>query len=198
MTKVLKAKYIPNCSFWTTSNTASKSIFWSSIMQIKHYLHDNCTIQIHNGASSIWSTPWCPLWNTIHDHINFPITIDKLLNNISEPWDTSLLSRIFDKQATRCIANMPVVPSDCDDRLRWVPTKIGACSTKEAFLFLNNDMQVEILQQGARGISPQALNILTRVWKHKLIPPCTKTFTWRLIRRALATGQREGNLSSKT
>lgn len=73
----------------------------------------------------------------------------------------------------------------------------GACSSKEAFLFLNNDMQVEILQQGARGISPQALNILIRVWRHKLIPPCTKTFTWRLIRRALAIGQRAGNLSSK-
>lgn len=37
LTKVLKAKYFPNYSFWTASNTASKSIFWSSIMQIKHY-----------------------------------------------------------------------------------------------------------------------------------------------------------------
>lgn len=173
-------------------------------MQIKHYLHNNCTLQIHNGASSIWSTPWCPLWNSIHDHINLHVTVEKLPNNISDlwvpqtqAWDTNLLSHILDDQAVRCIASTPVVPSSSADRLRWIPAKKGTCSSKEAFLFLNNNMQVQMLQQGARGISSQALDILTRVWKHKLIPPRTKTFTWRLIRRALATVQRAGNLSSK-
>jgi hypothetical protein len=38
---------------------------------------------------------------------------------------------------------------------------------------------------------------MKRIWKHKTISPCIKTFCWRLIRRALATGQRAGSLSPK-
>lgn len=174
-------------------------------MQIKHYLHENCIIQIHNGSSSIWSTPWCPVWNSIHEHINLPITIDKLPNSISElwlpqsqDWDINLLSRIFDEQATRCIVNLPVVPSDENVILRWVPGKKNLyCSTKDAFCFLLNDVQDNIVENGARGISAQALNILKRIWKNKAISPCIKTFSWRLIRRALATGQRAGRLSQR-
>lgn len=44
---VLKAKYYPNSSFWTAIST---------------------------GNSSIWSTPWCPVWNNIHDHMLLPVT----------------------------------------------------------------------------------------------------------------------------
>lgn len=58
-------------------------------------------------------------------------------------------------------------------------------------------MHVQVNQQGTRGISPQALNILRRAWKHKTLPPCIKTFAWRLIRRAIATGGRARNLTSK-
>jgi hypothetical protein len=132
------------------------------------------------------------------------MTIEKLPNNIldlwvpaTQNWDLNLLSNIFDDQAVKCIANTPVVPSDANDKLRWIPAKKGSCTSKEAFRFLNSDLQDDTMHQGARGISTQALSILTRVWKHKIISPCTKTFIWRLIRRALATGQRAGNLSSK-
>jgi hypothetical protein len=44
--------------------------------------------------------------------------------------------------------------------------------------------------KGSRSILPQANQILHKVWKSKTIPPIIKTFTWRLIRRALATAQR--------
>ena len=50
---------------------------------------------------------------------------------------------------------------------------------------------------GARGITDQAITILQKVWKHKHISPCIKTFTWRMIRRALANGVREGRLTDK-
>ena len=41
------------------------------------------------------------------------------------------------------------------------------------------------------------MNILTRVWAQKLLSPNIKCFAWRLIRRAIATGVRAGNLSTK-
>lgn len=140
LTSILKAKYYPNCSFWTASNNICKSIFWSSTMQIKHFLHNNCVLQIHNGESSIWSTPWCALWNSIHDHIKLPVTVQKLPHCISDlwvphnhSWDIDLISQIFDDQAVNCTANTQIVPSNSPDRLRWMPAKKGLCSSKEAF-----------------------------------------------------------------
>jgi hypothetical protein len=90
-----------------------------------------------------------------------------------------------------------MVPSGASDKLRWTPAKKGICSSKEAFTLFNTSMQEQVPQQGARGISTQALHILKRAWKHKTLPPCIKAFAWRLIRRALATGERAGNLSTK-
>jgi hypothetical protein len=43
---------------------------------------------------------------------------------------------------------------------------------------------------GSRSILPQTNQILQRAWKSKDLPPLIKTFTWRLIRRALATAER--------
>jgi len=86
LTSILKAKYFPNTSFWLAHNNSIKSAFWSSVMQIKDILVHNCTIQIHRGDSSIWSRPWCSIWNEIHDHLNLPITIPNLPQRISDPW----------------------------------------------------------------------------------------------------------------
>ena len=41
-----------------------------------------------------------------------------------------------------------------------------------------------------RSIHPQANQILQRAWKSKELSPLFKAFTWRLIRRALATADR--------
>lgn len=61
LTVVLKSKYYPHNSFWNATHNSTKSVFWSSLMQVKQELTNNVTYQIHAGNSSIWSTPWCPL-----------------------------------------------------------------------------------------------------------------------------------------
>lgn len=81
--------------------------------------------------------------------------------------------------------------------MKWRPSSKGSYSTKEAIRFLNKDLQVQLPINGARSITSEAMEILRRVWKHKLIPPNIKTFAWRLIRRAIATGARAESLSSK-
>ena len=73
--------------------------------------------------------------------------------------------------------------------------KKGDCTTKNIYRHLRAQMQVQLPQQGSRSILPQANHILRRMWKLKEIPPLIKTFTWRLIRRALATRQRAGRYS---
>ena len=65
------------------------------------------------------------------------------------------------------------------------------------FLYLNKQLQVQINNQGSRTITQEALQILNRVWRHKTLSPCIKAFTWRLMRRALATGARAGTYTAK-
>lgn len=140
----------------------------------------------------------------IYDHVNLPTSVDTFPQKISDiwlpntkTWNNALISQIFDNIATSNITQTPVVAADSPDILRWKPGKKGSCTTKEAFNFLNQQLQAQMTTQGARGTTQQALHILQRAWKHKKIPPCIKTFTWRLIGRALATDVRAGNFSTK-
>ncbi|CAO2191865.1 unnamed protein product [Urochloa humidicola] len=95
------------------------------------------------------------------------------------------------------IIDTPKVFSSDPDKLCWMPSLQGECTTKQAYKYISNTNPHALPSQGLRHISPQALAILKTIWKHKTIPPRIKTFAWRLIRHALATGQRAGNLSDK-
>jgi len=86
LSAVLKAKYYPDSSFWTSTATGTKSIFWSSILQVKKELNNNSALQIHSGNTFIWSAPWCPLWDNIHDHMLLPVTQLPLPSTISDLW----------------------------------------------------------------------------------------------------------------
>jgi hypothetical protein len=101
-TAILKAKYYPNNTFWTTPTFTSRSVYCSSILQVKHHLHSNVTLQIHDGSSSIWSSPWTHIWANIHDHLLLLVTNTPLPNNVSDlwmqgttRWDHHLLSTTF-------------------------------------------------------------------------------------------------------
>jgi hypothetical protein len=86
LSNILKAKYYPNSSFWTSPTSGPKSVFWSSVLQVKHHLSENSILQIHAGNSSIWSSPWMTFWSTIHDHILLPVTNTPLPAKISDLW----------------------------------------------------------------------------------------------------------------
>jgi hypothetical protein len=55
LSNVIKAKYYPRSSFWTCTTTGPRSVFWSSVLQVRQHLNENSTMQIHAGNSSIWS-----------------------------------------------------------------------------------------------------------------------------------------------
>jgi hypothetical protein len=37
-------------------------------LQVKHHLFSNARLQLHNGNSSIWASPWTDNWQQVHDH----------------------------------------------------------------------------------------------------------------------------------
>jgi len=128
---VLKAKYFHNSSFWTTNTSGPRSIFWSSIMQVKKELCNTTIFQIHAGKL-IWSTPWCLIWGSIHDHLLLPVTTNPLPATISDlwfpnsqSWNLHLLTNTFDNEVVQAITSVRPVPSPQQDTLRWTPAKNG-------------------------------------------------------------------------
>ena len=203
LSAVIKAKYYPNSSFWTIPNSTTKSAFWSSVLQVRKDLSSNVHLQLHDGNSSIWSSPWFPLWNSIHDHLKLPVTTNPIPAQAKDlwypnthVWNIDLLNATFHTPAVHQIITTPTVPSTSPDILRWNPAKDGICSTKAIYNHLQAANTITLPDRGSRCITPQCKRILYRVWHSKSISPIIKTFTWRLIRRALATAERASRYST--
>ncbi|KAJ1279054.1 hypothetical protein BS78_04G125600 [Paspalum vaginatum] len=197
LSKVLEAKYHPHTSFWKASTTGSRSVFWSSIQLMRHYIHENFIYQIHEGVVKIWSEPWCPMWDNIHSHLKIPSTVNPLPNQVKDlwnyneqSWNIELINQVFDTQDAQIIENIPVVYQKTKDILMWNPSKNGDCSTKEAYKFLTIPSTPITNLHGSRGVTTQPLALLDRTWKDKNIQPKFKTFLWRMLWYALATAQR--------
>jgi hypothetical protein len=113
LTSVLKAKYFHKSSFWTANNYGPRSMFWSSVMQVIKDLYTNSVLQLHAGNSSIWSTPWCPVWESIHDDLLLPVTTTPLPSSASDlwipntqNWNLQLLTNTFDNAAVQAITSV--------------------------------------------------------------------------------------------
>ncbi|CAN6334362.1 unnamed protein product [Urochloa humidicola] len=161
-------------------------------------------MQINNGSSNIWSEPWCEGWESIHSHLNLSHNEPSLPNQVSELWNNRLLcwdatkvESIFHQPASQKILATQRVLSSDPDKLCWKLSSQGDCTTKQAYKCISSVATHTLPSHGLRHISSQAMLILRRTWNHKNIPPRIKTFVWRLIRHALATGQRAGNLSHR-
>jgi hypothetical protein len=105
LSNVIKAKYYPHSSFWTSTTTGPRSVFWSFVLQVRQHLNENSTMQIHAGNSSIWSSPWIPTWNSIYDNILLPVTNNPLPSFVSDlwmqdshTWDQHILNTTFTAQ----------------------------------------------------------------------------------------------------
>lgn len=47
-----------------------KSSFWAPILKLHPKLKAHSFYQITQGDISLWSTPWCPVWTHIYNHLN--------------------------------------------------------------------------------------------------------------------------------
>jgi hypothetical protein len=131
-----------------------KSVFWSSVLQVKTFIHENTTVQINQGNSSIWSTPWMDQWSSIHDNLIMPITnlplpaaISDLWMQGTKEWNHQLLATILEPQVVNAILALQVHQSQQEDILRWKPSQNGKCSSKSAYTHLQNQQQHYLPQQ---------------------------------------------------
>lgn len=201
---VLKAKYHPHSSFWTANTMTSKSIFWSSILQVKKDLISNVALQLHASNTSIWSAPWCQIQENIHDHILLPVTqrplpatVSQLWQLDSQTWNINYMSNIFDNTTVQAITTVTMVPSEENDILRWILSKDGKCTTKNIYRHLSRQAIIQLPQQGPSSITQHTNLVMQKIWRSQNLPPLITTITWRLIRRALATGESASRYSNQ-
>ena len=72
------------------------------------------------------------------------------------------------------------------------PKSRGGLGIKSLQLANNKDQYLTTIL-----IAKDYQNLLNKIWKDKLIPPTNKTFMWRLIRQAVATGERASCFSTR-
>jgi hypothetical protein len=177
LSTTLKAKYYPHTTFWTAPTPASRSTYRSSILQVKQHLHSNVTLQIHDGSSSIWSSPWTHIWENIHVHLLLPVTntplpaiISDLWMQGTQQWNHHLLSTTFSPHIVQEIQAISVLQSNHQDILRWTPSTKGQCTTKAAYTHLASLSPHQLPSQGSRSITQEANSILQKVWKVNQFP----------------------------
>ncbi|KAJ1277169.1 hypothetical protein BS78_05G274300 [Paspalum vaginatum] len=204
LTSILKSKYFHNSSFWKCNMNGPKSVFWSSIQGAKNQLVQNCCYQLYTGEINIWTDPWCPDWENIHDHIILPVRTSSIPDKVKDLWyhsitiwNNDLISNLFTEQVAATITQIPVVIAQEPDTLIWKPTKSGQCTTKEAYKCLSMQEQTNIPDQGSRRLTQDAISLMQRIWKNKCLQPKLKTFIWRIIRHAIPTAQRVSTILSR-
>ncbi|CAN6241639.1 unnamed protein product [Urochloa humidicola] len=203
LSAILKAKYYSNASFWTAPLHTPRSLFWASILKIKNELHDQTFFQIAKGNTNIWSQPWAPTWQDMHSRLQEHIPRSSIPNIVSDmwipttkTWDTNKIQLFFGSDAVQEFTQIPILKCQHDDFLCWKSSTSGDCTAKDAYITLANQNQTPIPTQGSRGLPQPVLRLLNSIWKHSHLQPRLKAFAWRLLRQALATGQRAARFSN--
>lgn len=113
--QILKGKYFPNSSFWDAPKNISKSVYWSSVLNIRKVLRHSVTWQLGEGNISTWNQPWCDLNEDIYNFIKtnpmpsqLPVKVADLWNNEKER-DNLKLNSQFEEEAVQKILQIPLM-----------------------------------------------------------------------------------------
>jgi hypothetical protein len=117
-----------------------------------------------------------------------PSRISDLWQENTKSWDIGNISLHFDDYM-KDILHVPIINADFGDELCWKYTNNGQCIANSAYKsFLHNRPQVVVSTR--QSLSLVGKDLIMQAWKSSQLPPRVKTFAWRLIRRALASGLR--------
>jgi hypothetical protein len=164
-------------------------------------LQQNSLYQISQGNISIWSTPWCSSWENIYDdliiqdsHFIYLAKVQDLWIPQTKSWNVDLINSLFQRPTADAIKAITIIPYDEHGILCWKLTPNGKCNTKFAY---KTCLQALFDAGYPKPVPPDdtTLNLLNKVWEHRELLPRIKTFAWRIIRRAIPTGERASRYS---
>ncbi|KAF5462683.1 hypothetical protein F2P56_018670 [Juglans regia] len=165
VSKVLKAKYFPHGQFLNAKLGHKPSYIWRSIMAARDVIVKGTRWRVGNGASiNILQDKWIPRPTTFRVQATCP--------SIS----------IGDKEEAEIIQQIPLSPSNCEDKLIWLGTPQGINFVKSAYHMLR---EMEALEKGQGSNSSHRDQFWKRLWKLR-ITPTAKNFMWRDLVEELA------------
>ena len=187
MTRVLKGKYFPSCSFIDAKQGSNMSFTWRSILQARPVLMKGLYRVIGDGRSTrIWGDPWLQSGGNggmgrrqDTDFTNVYLVADLIENG---RWNVDYAKLFLSDWEVDTLQKINIPMFSHEDWWGWKFTKDGSFSVKSAYY-----QAVNIKKDHLPSSSNVALgNEWQDVWKAE-IPPKVRHFAWRALWNALST-----------
>ena len=112
---VLRARYKIHNNWLTHSYSSHASLFWKSLLGIKHLISKATCILFGNGDSiRIWSDPWIPNLPgfipspKVDANPNLALVVSQLLSSNHNRWDIPKLNYFFKEPVVDLILKIPI------------------------------------------------------------------------------------------
>ncbi|EPS65500.1 hypothetical protein M569_09277, partial [Genlisea aurea] len=133
--RIIKAKYYPNCSFEEAQLGRRPSFTWRSIFSVKTLVQNGSRWRIGDGRSiNIWNDRWLSAYPISRPRINnheggIPTTVADIRTG-QQGWNVELIRQTFSPKETSMILPLPLSDISASDELYWHPTTSGLFTVK--------------------------------------------------------------------
>lgn len=191
ISRMYKARYFPNSTFWDAPVPVMPSFSWRSILAAKDMLRRGIRWQIGSGTEvCTWSDPWLPKPPSFlplprhHEVSNSSRVADFILP--SRCWDNNKIMETFEASDAELILTLPLSDRLTVDKRVWHPESKGLFSVKTAYRVALEVQSSEVLLP-SDGVSN---DIFIPLWKsvwHAHIPAYSKICVWKVAINILPT-----------
>ena len=189
MARTLKGRYFSKTNILNASRGTLPSFGWQSILHGQNLLKKGLRYTVGNGRQiHTWVDPWLP----VHPprpprHLGgAPIpnhTVTKLFLPYKTGWNEVEIRNTVHPDDVSLVLSIKLSPSQNKDFLGWHYTETGTYTVKSGYWLATHFPDEEHVTRPPHG-NPI---IKQGIWKTHL-PPKLKHFLWRMLSRALATG----------
>uniref|UniRef100_A0A803Q2U2 RNase H type-1 domain-containing protein n=1 Tax=Cannabis sativa TaxID=3483 RepID=A0A803Q2U2_CANSA len=181
VSRVYKARYYPQESFFSASLGCNPSFIWKSLFETKDLIKAGTIIHIGNGLNtSITSDPWLPDLNNPKITSTHPALLGQKVASLmcvgENSWDSEIINDLFDDRDKALILGIPLSQANREDCWSWLLEKSGIYSVKSAYRFL----------QQSKNNGQQNSALWKDFWKIE-VPSKVLHFGWKAITGCLPT-----------
>lgn len=182
VSRVFKARYFQNGSFFSATVGRNPSYVWRSILEAQSMLIRGSGCRVGKGDTVlVLNEPWLPDTGDPYVHTSSEalhnVKVSSLRDLYENQWDIDLIRDLFEARDANLILSIPVNVED-KDTWYWKYEKMGNYSVKSAYNFIRLDM-VQLHNNDNFGFWRQFWNLK--------IPPKVKHFMWRALNGCLPT-----------
>uniref|UniRef100_M4DVU8 Reverse transcriptase zinc-binding domain-containing protein n=1 Tax=Brassica campestris TaxID=3711 RepID=M4DVU8_BRACM len=183
LTKVLKGKYFPDCSFLESSVKTGASHGWTSVMAGKAVLEKGLGYLVGNGENiKVWSDPWLspskpetPIGPPTLANQN--LLVADLLHSQSNEWDLEKIRLHLPLYEEKIRLLIPSSRKQWDRQV-WLPDPSGLYSAKSGYKKIAEEKLI---------VQQDQFDWKKMVWKLQ-VPPKIQHFLWRVLHNAIPVG----------